>query len=74
MTHSPKYSITGAPIMVDNETGKFFVSHIEDDKFRSAIAGLYEYVLDTGADVDDAYDWVCDQGVCYDYGVIKQRL
>jgi len=47
--------------MVDNETGKFFVSHIEDDKFRSAIAGLYDYVLDTGADVDDAYDWVCDQ-------------
>lgn len=61
MTHSPSHSITGSPIMVDNETGKFFVSMVENDKFRSVIEGLYDYVLDTGADCDDAYDWVCDQ-------------
>jgi len=61
MTHSPSHSITGKPIMVDNETGKFFVSHTENEKFLSAIQGLYEYVLDTGADCDGAYEWVCDQ-------------
>jgi len=61
MTHSPSHSITGKPIMVDNETGSFFVSLVENDKFRSAIEGLYEYVLDTGVDCDGAYDWVCDQ-------------
>jgi hypothetical protein len=61
MTHSPSHSITGTPIMVDNETGSFFVSLVEDNKFRSAIEGLYEYVLDTGIDFDGAYDWVCDQ-------------
>jgi hypothetical protein len=61
MTHSPSHSLTGKPIMVDNETGSFFVSLVENDKFRSAIEGLYEYVLDTGIDCDGAYDWVCDQ-------------
>ena len=61
MTHSPSHSITGSPIMVDNETGKFFVSMVENDKFRSAIKGLYDYVVINDADCDDAYDWVCDQ-------------
>jgi len=47
--------------MIDNETGKFFVSLAEDKDFQSAIEGLYDFVIDTNADADMAYDWVCDQ-------------
>jgi len=61
MTHSPSFSITGKRIMIDNETGKFFVSLAEDKDFQSAIEGLYDFVIDTNADADMAYDWVCDQ-------------
>jgi len=61
MTHRPAYSITGNHIMIDNETGKFFVSLVEDNLFRETIAKLYDYVCDNTADIDKSYDWVCDQ-------------
>ena len=47
--------------MKDNESGRFFVSLVENDAFRNAIEGLYDFVIDTNADCDTAYDWVCDQ-------------
>jgi hypothetical protein len=61
MTHRPGYSLQGNHIMIDNETGKWFVSHIEDNRFRDAIANLYDYIVDNTADVDNAYDWVCEK-------------
>lgn len=41
-----------------------FQSLIEDRAFMSAIQGLYAFTLDTSADCDMAYDWVCDQAEC----------
>ena len=38
-----------------------FQSLIEDRAFMSAIQGLHAFTLDTSADCDMAYDWVCDQ-------------
>jgi len=32
-----------------------------DPAFLSALEGLQSFVLDTGADLDMAYDWVADQ-------------
>ena len=43
------------------ETGKFFVSLVENQQFRDVIGQLYDFVADTKADCDMAYDWVCDQ-------------
>jgi len=60
MTHRPAYSITGKRIMIDNETGKFFVSIAENSRFRDVIGQLYDFVADTNADCDMAYDWVCE--------------
>jgi hypothetical protein len=57
--YTKSFSITGKHIMMDE--GKFFISNVEDPKFRSTIAQLYEFVADTNADCDAAYDWVCDQ-------------
>ena len=61
MSFTATHSLQGTPIMKDNETGKFFVSHVESPAFRNAIAGLYDYIGETNADADMAYDWVCDQ-------------
>jgi len=61
MTYTSGYSITGNRILKDTETGKFFISLVEDDCFRNAIASLYDFVVETNADCDMAYDWVCDQ-------------
>ena len=61
MTHRPSFSITGKRIMIDNETGKFFVSLAENNEFQQVIASLYDFVVDNNADADMAYDWVCDQ-------------
>ena len=55
------YSITGKVMIKDTETGKSWMSLVENDQFRSAIEGLYDFVLDTNASADMAYDWVCDQ-------------
>jgi hypothetical protein len=60
MSHRPAHSITGKRIMIDNETGKFFVSLAEDSTFCDAIGQLYDFVADTNADCDTAYDWVCE--------------
>ena len=60
MTHRPAFSITGKRIMIDNETGKFFVSIAEDSTFCDVIGQLYDFVTDTNADCDTAYDWVCE--------------
>ena len=32
-----------------------------DPAFLSALEGLQSFVLETGADIDMAYDWVADQ-------------
>ena len=55
------YSITGKVMIKDTETGRAWMSLVEDKAFRSAIEGLYQFVLDNSADADMAYDWVCDQ-------------
>jgi len=47
--------------MKDTESGRYFVSLVENDRFRDVIAGLYDFVIETNADADMAYDWVCDQ-------------
>ena len=61
MTYIPTHSINGKHIMKDSESGKFFISEVENDRFRDAIESLYDFVVDTNADCDMAYDWVCDQ-------------
>jgi len=44
-----------------------FQSLIEDSAFVSAIQGLQEFVIDSNADCDMAYDWVCDQAECHSF-------
>ena len=44
-----------------NVPGKVYASAIYDRKFLSAIEGLQSFVFDTTADIDMAYDWVCEQ-------------
>jgi hypothetical protein len=61
MTFSPSFSITGKHIMICNESGRFFISQVENPVFKNAIAQLYDWVLDNHADEERAYDWVCDQ-------------
>ena len=34
---------------------------LNDSSFISALQGLQSYVIETGADLDMAFDWVCDQ-------------
>jgi hypothetical protein len=34
---------------------------LNDSSFISALQGLQSFVLETGADLDMAFDWVCDQ-------------
>ena len=34
---------------------------LNNSKFIGALQGLQSFVLETGADVDMAFDWVCDQ-------------
>ncbi len=61
MTYTPTFSITGKRIMKDTESARFFVSLAENNEFQQVIEGLYDFVIDTNADCDDAYDWVCYQ-------------
>ena len=37
---------------------------MEDNAFVNAIQGLQEFIIDSNADIDMAYDWVCDQAEC----------
>ncbi|AFD02679.1 hypothetical protein [Synechococcus phage S-MbCM6] len=34
---------------------------LNNSKFIGALQGLQSFVMETGADVDMAFDWVCDQ-------------
>ena len=34
---------------------------LNDSAFVNALRGLQSFVLETGADLDMAFDWVCDQ-------------
>jgi len=34
---------------------------LNNSKFVDAIRGLQSFVIETGADLDMAFDWVCDQ-------------
>lgn len=61
MNFETVYSITGQVMVKDNNSGRAWVSLVEDNAFRSAIEGLYQFVLDNSADADMAYNWVCDQ-------------
>ena len=44
-----------------------FQSLTQDSAFVSAIQGLQEFVIDSNADCDMAYDWVCDQAECHSF-------
>jgi hypothetical protein len=48
-------------IIRDLSTGKVRLSLVENNAFLSAIEGLQDFVLNTDADCDMAYEWVCDQ-------------
>jgi hypothetical protein len=61
MNFETVYSITGKVMIKDNSNGRTWMSLVEDNAFRGAIEGLYQFVLDNNADADMAYDWVCDQ-------------
>lgn len=37
------------------------MSEMENDCFRAAIASLYDFVVETNANCEMAYEWVCDQ-------------
>ena len=37
-----------------------FQSLVEDSAFIGAIQGLQSFVLDNTADLDMAYDWICE--------------
>ena len=54
-------------MLTDIYTGKMRVSLIEDPEFMGAIEGLQSFVLDTDADLDSAYSWVCDQANCHSF-------
>ncbi len=34
---------------------------LNNSKFVDALRGLQSFVIETGADLDMAFDWVCDQ-------------
>ena len=51
-------------ITVTNDQGKKYISLVQDPAFISAIQGLQEFVLDNNADIDMAYDWICEMAEC----------
>lgn len=55
------------PITVTNDQGKKYISLVQDPAFISAIQGLQEFVFDNTADIDMAYDWICDQAECHSF-------
>lgn len=69
MTIQTVYSITGNLMIKDTETGRAWVSLVEDREFRSAIEELYDFVIENNADVDMAYEWVCDQAGIHSFVV-----
>ena len=59
--------LTFMTITVTNDQGKKYISLVQDPAFISAIEGLQSFVLDNNADIDMAYDWVCDQAECHSF-------
>ena len=55
------------PTLIRNNDNKVYISLIEDPAFISAIEGLQSFVFDNNADIDMAYDWVCDQAECHSF-------
>ena len=47
-----------------NKANDSMISLLQNPAFISAIQGLQEFVYDMNADIDMAYDWVCDQAGC----------
>ena len=47
-----------------NKANDSMISLLQNPAFISAIQGLQEFVYDMNADIDMAYDWVCDQAEC----------
>ena len=71
MSFTATHSLQGNHIVRDDETGKWFVSAVENPAFRSAIEGLYDFVGDMDADCDMAYDWVCEQADIHTFAADK---
>ena len=61
MAFYPAHTITGQMIIRDTETGKWFLSAMEDNNFRAAIAKLYDHMGAVKFNCEEAYDWVCEQ-------------
>jgi hypothetical protein len=55
------------PITVRNADNKVYISLVQDPAFISAIEGLQSFVWGNNADIDMAYDWVCDQAECHSF-------
>ena len=49
---------------MENKANDSMISLLQSPAFIGAIQGLQDFVLDTSADIDMAYDWVCDQAEC----------
>lgn len=60
MTYAHSHNISGKRIVRDPESGRVWVSLVEDNRFCDVIGQLYDFVTDNNADCDMAYDWVCE--------------
>ena len=49
---------------MNNKANDSMISLLQNPAFISAIQGLQDFVYDMNADIDMAYDWVCDQAEC----------
>ena len=49
-----------------------FISLIEDNAFMDAVGQLPQFVDDTYADIDMAYDWVCEMANCSSFVADKE--
>jgi len=65
--HSQPSQMTQMTVTVTNPEGKVYISLVQDPAFISAIEGLQSFVFDNTADIDMAYDWVCDQAECHSF-------
>jgi hypothetical protein len=62
MAHYPAHNIQGQMIIRDTETGKVFLSQMENDSFRNVVSRLYDHMgTVTFNCCHEAYQWVCDQ-------------
>jgi hypothetical protein len=60
----PKIRVSGwqrSQNCYNTDMNKINPNMLLNDDFLNAIQGLQSFVLDTGADIDMAYDWLCDQ-------------